>query len=114
MTGRIGATYHISFPVVTRASFGIYGSLWPIFNRAGMACVWYGVQAWIGGECVTLILRAIWPQFNALGTTKNTMSPSSGTNTRDFVGFFLFWLFSLPAIWVRGMNHLLKIPIALG
>ncbi len=50
MTGRIGATYHISFPVVSRASFGIWGSLWPVFNRAAMACIWYGVQAWIGGE----------------------------------------------------------------
>lgn len=50
MTGRIGATYHISFPVVTRASFGIWGSLWPVFNRAAMACIWYGVQSWIGGE----------------------------------------------------------------
>lgn len=48
-TGRIGATYHISFPVVSRASFGIWGSLWPVFNRAAMACIWYGVQSWIGG-----------------------------------------------------------------
>lgn len=36
-TGRIGAQYHISFPVVSRASFGIWGSLWPVFNRAAMA-----------------------------------------------------------------------------
>lgn len=49
MSGRIGATYHISFPVVIRASFGIWGSLWPVFNRAAMACIWYGVQSWIGG-----------------------------------------------------------------
>jgi cytosine/uracil/thiamine/allantoin permease len=39
MTGRIGAMYHISFPVVARSSFGIWGSLWPVFNRAAMACV---------------------------------------------------------------------------
>lgn len=39
--GRIGAVYHISFPVVTRASFGIWGSLWPVFNRTFMACIWY-------------------------------------------------------------------------
>jgi NCS1 family nucleobase:cation symporter-1 len=39
LTGRIGATYHISFPVVTRASFGIWGALWPVFNRAAMACI---------------------------------------------------------------------------
>jgi hypothetical protein len=38
MTGRIGATYHISFPVVNRASFGVWGALWPVFNRAAMAC----------------------------------------------------------------------------
>ena len=46
LTGRIGATYHISFPIVNRASFGIWGSLWPVLNRAVMACIWYGVQAW--------------------------------------------------------------------
>lgn len=50
LTGRIGATYHIGFPVVSRSSFGIWGSLWPVFNRAAMACVWYGVQSWIGGR----------------------------------------------------------------
>jgi hypothetical protein len=36
MTGRIGATYHIGFPVINRSSFGIWGSLWPVFNRAAM------------------------------------------------------------------------------
>ena len=48
-TGRIGAVYHIPFPVVARASFGIFGSLWPVLNRAAMACIWYGVQSYIGG-----------------------------------------------------------------
>ncbi|OAP55465.1 hypothetical protein AYL99_10438 [Fonsecaea erecta] len=96
LTGRIGATYHISFPVVSRASFGIWGSLWPVFNRAAMACVWYGVQAWIGGQCITLMIRSIWPSFYTL----HNSIPHSGTNTRDFVGFFIFWVASLPAIWL--------------
>ncbi|KIW58311.1 hypothetical protein PV05_02840 [Exophiala xenobiotica] len=106
-TGRIGATYHISFPVMSRASFGIWGSLWPVFNRAAMACVWYGVQSWIGGECVTLMIRAIWPSFYTL----HNGIPSSGTNTRDFVGFFLFWVGSLPAIWfpVHKIRHLFTV-----
>jgi len=39
LTARIGAIYHISFPVVNRASFGIWGSLWPVLNRVVMA--WY-------------------------------------------------------------------------
>ncbi|PQE18275.1 uracil permease protein [Rutstroemia sp. NJR-2017a WRK4] len=105
MTGRIGATYHISFPVVSRASFGIWGALWPVFNRAAMACIWYGVQAWIGGECVQLMISAIWPSF---GNLNNGLS---GTDTKGFVSFFLFWLCSLPAIWfpVHKIRHLFTV-----
>jgi len=62
-TGRIGATYHIGFPVVSRSSFGIWGALWPVFNRAAMACIWYGVQSWIGGTCVKLMIRSIWTKW---------------------------------------------------
>lgn len=61
-----------------------------------MACIWYGVQAWIGGSCVKVMLRAMWPSFNNI---HNSLPESSGTNTRDFVAFFLFWLISLPALW---------------
>jgi NCS1 family nucleobase:cation symporter-1 len=49
LSARLGAVYHVSFPVGIRASFGVWGSLWPILNRAVMACIWYGVQSWIGG-----------------------------------------------------------------
>lgn len=73
-TGRIGATYHIGFPVVNRASFGIWGSLWPVFNRAAMACIWYGVQAWIGGECVQLMIRAIWNNWREVRRRANLRS----------------------------------------
>lgn len=50
LTGRIGAVYHVSFPVAARASFGIWGSFWPVINRVVMAIIWYGVQAYIGGK----------------------------------------------------------------
>ncbi|KAL2071447.1 hypothetical protein VTL71DRAFT_12682 [Oculimacula yallundae] len=104
MTGRIGATYHISFPVVSRSSFGIWGALWPVFNRAAMACIWYGVQAWIGGNCIRLMISSIWPSFENI----HNGIPGSGTNTRDFISFLLFWLLSLPAIWfpVHKIRHL--------
>lgn len=59
LTGRIGATYHIGFPVVARSSFGIWGNLWPVFNRAAMACIWYGVQSYIGGRCVYIMIRSM-------------------------------------------------------
>ncbi|KKZ68318.1 NCS1 family nucleobase:cation symporter-1 [[Emmonsia] crescens] len=82
LSARIGAVYHISFPVGIRASFGVWGSMWPVFNRAAMACIWYGVQSWIGG-----------------------------TTTKDFLSFFLFSLCSLPAIWfpVHKIRHLFTV-----
>ncbi|KAF2762578.1 uracil permease-like protein [Pseudovirgaria hyperparasitica] len=106
LTGRIGAQYHISFPVVSRSSFGIWGALWPVFNRAAMACIWYGVQAWIGGNCVQLMIRAIWNNWregNGIGSDN-----LSGTSTVMFVSFLFFWIGSLPAIWfpVHKIRHL--------
>ncbi|KAJ5975715.1 Uracil permease [Penicillium waksmanii] len=108
LTGRIGAVYHISFPVTVRASFGIWGSFWPVINRVVMAIIWYGVQGYIGGECVTLMIEAIWPSYRNL---HNGISASAGVDTKGFVSFFLFWLFSLPALWfpVHKVRHLFTV-----
>ncbi|KAK7227296.1 hypothetical protein V2G26_015299 [Clonostachys chloroleuca] len=110
ITGRIGAVYHIGFPVVARSSFGIWGSLWPVFNRAAMACVWYGVQAYIGGRCVYIMIRAIWLSWDR-NKIPNTFSDDAATTTADFVSFFLFWFCSLPAIWfpVHKIRHLFTV-----
>lgn len=95
VVGRIGSVYHLAFPVISRASFGIVGSYWPVFNRAGMACIWYGVQSWLGGQCVQLMIRAIWPQAINI----HNGIPSSGTTTFEFMCFFLFCLGSLPFLF---------------
>ena len=62
----------------------------------------------ITGECVTLMIRSIWTKYADL---PNSMPASSGTNTRDFLSFFLFWLCSLPAIWfpVHKIRHLFTV-----
>jgi len=105
LNARPGAIYHITFPVVARTSFGLWGSLWCTFNRGAMACIWYGVQASIGGDCMLVMLRAMWPSVNNI---PNHLPASSGTTTRDFMCFFLFWLISLPAIWfpIHKIRHL--------
>lgn len=45
LNARPGAIFHVTFPVVARTSFGLYGSLWPVFNRGVMA--WYVVQVFL-------------------------------------------------------------------
>ena len=37
LNARPGAIFHVTFPVVARTSFGIFGSLWCVFNRGAMA-----------------------------------------------------------------------------
>lgn len=45
------------------------------------------------------------------GDVPNTFASDSGTDTPHFVSFFLFWLFSLPAIWfpVHQIRHLFTV-----
>jgi NCS1 family nucleobase:cation symporter-1 len=75
-----------------------------------MACIWYGVQSYIGGKCVYLMIRAIWLSWDR-ATIPNTFSETSGTTTADYVSFFLFWFCSLPAIWfpVHKVRHLFTV-----
>lgn len=98
MFARVGNYYHISFPVATRSSFGVWGSLWPIINRVVMACVWFGVQTSIGGSCVELMLMSIF------GTDLDTRIPnkipvSSNITSFKMLCFFLFWFAQLPLIY---------------
>lgn len=105
---RIGNAYHIGFPVSCRSSFGIWGSLWPVFNRVVLACVWFGVQSSIGGNCVELMLRAIF------GNDLETRIPNhlSGNITSfKMLSFFLFWFSQIPFIIIP--PHKLKYFFAL-
>ena len=98
LAARPGAVYHIGFPVLTRASFGIWGSIYPIVNRVATATLWTAFQSYLGGQCITLVLRSIWPSY---GNLRNTLPSSAGVTTRDFLSFFLFWLCMIPAAYCR-------------
>ena len=50
LNGHAGAKYGIPFPVFARASFGTLGANIPAMLRAIVACGWFGIQTWIGGE----------------------------------------------------------------
>src|SRR5213082_2371587 len=50
-----GARYGVPFPVLARASFGVL--------RAIVACGWFGIQTWIGGEAINTLLATVWPAW---------------------------------------------------
>jgi NCS1 family nucleobase:cation symporter-1 len=50
LNAHAGAKYGIPFPVFVRASFGVRGANLPAVLRALVACGWFGIQTWIGGQ----------------------------------------------------------------
>lgn len=61
-----GAKYGIPFPVLARASFGVMGANVAAILRALVACGWFGIQTWIGGEAIDVLLRTLWPAWSTV------------------------------------------------
>lgn len=58
MVGVAGVRTGVPFPVLARASFGIWGANFPAIVRAIVACFWYGAQtAAASGAIVALLIR---------------------------------------------------------
>src|SRR5678816_486405 len=56
-----GTKYGIPFPVFARAAYGTVGSNLPALMRAIVACGWFGINAWIGGQALHTFFASIWP-----------------------------------------------------
>ena len=63
LNAHAGAKYGIPFPVFARASFGVAGANVPAVLRALVACGWFGINTWIGGEAINAMLVALIPSW---------------------------------------------------
>ena len=63
LNAHAGAKYGIPFPVFARASFGVLGANVPAILRALVACGWFGIQTWIGGEAINAMVVALVPTW---------------------------------------------------
>jgi NCS1 family nucleobase:cation symporter-1 len=90
LNSHAGTQYGIPFPVLCRASFGVFGANIPAVLRALVACGWFGIQTWIGGEALDRLLLSSWDAWG--GVPHHTM-----------ICFGLFWLLNIWIIW-KGMN----------
>jgi NCS1 family nucleobase:cation symporter-1 len=93
-----GTKYGIPFPVFARASYGTLGSNVPALMRALVACGWFGIQAWIGGEALHTFLRTVIPTWPTL-----LGSGFSGHTTTEWISFLMFWGLNVFIIY-RGMD----------
>src|SRR5690242_9926750 len=95
-----GTKYGIPFPVFARAAYGTAGSNLPALMRALVACGWFGIQTWIGGEALQTFFAVLIPGWARL------LGPGFGGHSgTEWLSFALFWGLNLGVIY-RGMNLL--------
>ncbi|MFX8933944.1 cytosine permease, partial [Acinetobacter baumannii] len=75
------------FPVFARASYGVFGANLPALMRAIVACGWFGIQCWIGGQALQTFFRSLWTEWpTALGA-----APIAGHLLTEWLCFLAFW-----------------------
>ncbi len=85
LNAHAGAKYGIPFPVFARASFGVLGANIPAVLRALVACGWFGINTWIGGEAINAMVVVLFPSWRtyAMGV---------------WICFAVFWLLHVVVI----------------
>src|SRR3989454_9458892 len=103
LNSHAGTKYGIPFPVFARAAYGTVGSNLPALMRALVACGWFGIQAWIGGEALQTVLVVVVPGW------KDFPGPGfGGHTTTEWLSFLLFWGINVYIIY-RGMDLLREV-----
>ncbi len=95
-----GTKYGIPFPVFARAAYGTVGSNLPAIMRAVVACGWFGIQAWIGGQAIDVLMKAVVPGWHTL-----LGAGAGGHTTTEWLSFLVFWGMNIYIIY-RGMDLL--------
>ena len=99
LNSHAGTKYGIPFPVFARAFYGVRGANLAALLRAIIACGWFGIQTWIGGEGIYVILGKL------AGNGWLHAATFLGQPWSLWVSFAVFWVIQIGIIW-RGMDTL--------
>src|SRR5258705_146376 len=86
LNAHAGTRYGIPFPVYCRAAFGTIGANIPAILRALVACGWFGIQTWIGGDAIYKILAVFFPAL-----AQGQPGALLGITPAQFICFMFFW-----------------------
>lgn len=86
LIGHAGAKYGIPYAVLARTSFGVRGARLPALMRAIVACGWYGIQTWFGGQMIYTLGGVLIG--HPLGGDNIT---GLGINAAQLICFLIFW-----------------------
>lgn len=59
LIGHAGTKHGVPFPVLLRSAFGTHGAKIPALMRGLVACGWFGIQTWVGGSAIYVILNSL-------------------------------------------------------
>ena len=93
LNAHAGTRYGIPFPVFCRASFGTLGANIPALMRAFVACGWFGIQTWIGGNAIYKIAAIFVPAFAASSVS------AFGITLPQFICFLFFWGINMLVVY---------------
>src|SRR5579875_1868754 len=99
LNSHAGTKYGIPYPVFARASFGVRGANLAAVLRALIACGWFGIQTWIGGEAIYTLAGAIF------GSGWTGAGHLAGYPWTQWLSFAIFWVLEMIII-MRGMETL--------
>jgi NCS1 family nucleobase:cation symporter-1 len=94
LNAHAGTHYGIPFPVYCRAAFGTRGANIPALLRAFVACGWFGIQAWIGGNAIYKILAVFVPTLAAAGQPTFV-----GITLPQLLCFLFFWGINMLVVY---------------
>ncbi|WP_329790230.1 NCS1 family nucleobase:cation symporter-1 [Lentzea sp. DG1S-22] len=97
LNSHAGTKYGIPFPVFARAFYGIRGANLVALLRAFIACAWFGIQTWVGGKALHVIIGRL------AGESWANASVVAGQPWTLWLCFFGFWVVQMLVIW-RGME----------
>ncbi|URD77832.1 Permease for cytosine/purines, uracil, thiamine, allantoin [Musa troglodytarum] len=108
LTGVPGTRHGVPFPVLARAAFGVRGAHVPTLLRALVGCGWFGIETWIGGEAIFLLLPSALKQ----SASALSVVPWLGTSPLEFSCFLIFWL-AQAYVKAGGFGRMLSTPCRL-
>src|ERR1700726_2090565 len=97
LNAHAGARYGIPFPIFARSAFGVLGANVPAILRALVACGWFGIQTWIGGQALYTLAGALF------GSGWINSSMLAGQHWTLWLSFAIFWALNIVII-TRGIN----------
>ncbi len=89
--GYMGTKYGVPFPVLLRSAFGPQGAKIPAVARSLVACGWFGINTWVGGSAIYVIINTLTNNAISNNEILGTALPILGIDLMQTICFLAFW-----------------------